>query len=520
MHKHFVLVLPLLLGAALLPANPAPAAQASTVQTSATPSPAAAVPSPAEQVAKLTGPGSINDTEARFQLKATDLGVLWDNGSGEILTAFGDSYGSGWTGPGGGAGDPATLDWRCNLLFRSKDRNLADGMTLDSAAEDRPGHAKQFLDCKKIDRDEHTVIPTAGISVGRRQYVHYMSVNRWGPAGSWFTNHAGFAYSDDNGETWTKDPKAIWQNTAAWDDKFQMAALVRSAGYVYLIGTPNGRFGNAHLARVPEKQVLSKSSWRYWDGKIWSNRASAAVPITVGPVSEVSVQWNAHLGKWLMMYLDEHRAAVVLRSAASLTGPWSGQQVVARSTEFPGLYGTYLHPWSSGADLYFTMSQWDPYNVYLMRTKLTDDGPKTNLVSDPGFEAQTAATLSPPWQLSGTGGIDKTDLAHTGKNNAYLRGSLGSHQIQQNVAVRPHHRYRLSAWVRTADNNTETSLGIRTLRGKPLAQKTGGAHPQYTQVSVEFTSGPESLVQLHAGFYAHNQDTWLQLDDVTLEELR
>ena len=195
MRKRWLLVLPALIGAAVVPADQSPPAQAT------------AVPSPVERIAKLTGPESINDTEARFALKATDLGVLWDNGSGEILTAFGDSYGSGWTGPGGGAGDQATIDWRCNLLFRSKDRNLADGMTLDSAAEDRPGHAKEFLPCKKIDRDEHTVIPTAGISVGKRQYVQYMSVNYWGPAGSWFTNYSGFAYSDDNGENWTKDPR-------------------------------------------------------------------------------------------------------------------------------------------------------------------------------------------------------------------------------------------------------------------------------------------------------------------------
>src|SRR5882757_8372430 len=115
MRKRFILVLPLLLGAALLPTRTTPPAQAS------------AIPSPAERVAKLTGPDSINDTEARFQQKSTDLGILWDNGSGEILSAFGDSYGSGWTGPGGGAGDQATIDWRCNLLLRSKDRNLADG---------------------------------------------------------------------------------------------------------------------------------------------------------------------------------------------------------------------------------------------------------------------------------------------------------------------------------------------------------------------------------------------------------
>jgi Domain of unknown function (DUF4185) len=508
MRKRLLLVLPVLIGAALVPADQTPEAQA------------AAVPSPADQVAKLTGPGSINDTEARFALKATDLGILWDNGSGEILTAFGDSYGSGWTGPGGGVGDPATIDWRCNLLFRSKDRNLADGMSLDSAAEDRPGHAKQFLDCKKIDRDEHTVIPTGGIAVGKRQYVQYMSVNYWGPAGSWFTNYSGFAYSDDNGETWTKDPNARWQNTEAWDNKFQMVALVRDQGYVYMIGTPNGRFGNAHIARVPEKQVLSKSAWRYWDGRTWSAKESAAVPIAIGPISEVSVQWNAHTGKWLMMYLDESRASVVLRSSESLTGPWSGEKVVVRGKDFPGLYGTYMHPWSSGEDLYFTMSQWDPYNVFLMHTKLTDDGQPTNLVTDPGFEDQAGSTPTAPWQLNGRGGIDRTNLGHSGVNNAYVRDSVGTHQLQQNVAVRPNHRYRLSAWMRTAENNTETMIGVRTLRGETIAQKTGGAHKTYEKVSVEFDSGRESLVQVYGGFFGHGQDVWLQLDDVVLEEIR
>jgi Domain of unknown function (DUF4185) len=318
-----------------------------------------------------------------------------------------------------------------------------------------------------------------------------------------------------------KDPKARWQNTAAWDDNFQMNAMVRSGGYVYLIGTPNGRFGNAHLARVPEKQILTKNAYRYWDGRSWASRETAAVPIAIGPVSEVSVQWNAYLGRWLMMYLDEQRASVVLRSATALTGPWSGEQVVARGTDFPGLYGTFLHPWSSGPDLYFTMSQWDPYNVFLMHTKLTDDGRATNLVSDPGFEDQAASNVSAPWQLSGHGGVDRdAGLAHEGQNNAFVRGSIGRHELQQNVAVRPHHRYRLSAWVRTAENNTETALGVRTLRGQMLAERKVTALPGYTRLSVELDTGRESLIQLHAGLFGHGQDVWLQLDDVVLEEIR
>ena len=29
-----------------------------------------------------------------------------------------------------------------------------------------------------------------------------------------------------------------------------------------------------------------------------------------------------------------------------------------------------MHPWSTGKDLYFTMSAWNSYNVYLMHASL------------------------------------------------------------------------------------------------------------------------------------------------------
>jgi D-arabinan endo alpha-(1,5)-arabinofuranosidase len=119
--------------------------------------------------------------------------------------------------------------------------------------------------------------------------------------------------------------------------------------------------------------------------------------------------------------------------------------------------------------------------VFLMHTKLTKNGAKTNLVTDPGFEEQTGATPTAPWQLGGRGGIDRTNLGHSGQNNAYVRDSIGTHQLQQNVAVRPHHRYRLSAWIRTADNNSETMLGVRTLRGRTVTERGSGAHPAYLE---------------------------------------
>jgi hypothetical protein len=167
------------------------------------------------------------------------------------------------------------------------------------------------------------------------------------------------------------------------------------------------------------------------------------------------------------------------------------------------------------------MSQWDPYNVFLMHTKVADDGKATNLVSDPGFEDQLGSTVSAPWQLSGYGGIDRdAGLAHNGENNAFVRASIGPHELQQSLAVRPHHRYRLSAWVRTAENNAETALGVRTLRGQVLAERKATALPGYTRLSVDLDTGGESLIQLYAGLFGHGQDVWLQLDDVVLEEIR
>ncbi|MGV9589426.1 DUF4185 domain-containing protein [Streptomyces tendae] len=339
---------------------------------------AAGVLSRAERVAKLTGPGSTSATDARWQLKATDLGIMWDNGKGEILTAFGDSYGNGWTGPGAAVGDPATLDWRCNLVARSADHDLADGMNIDSMATDRPGHAKQVLPCKRVDNDELTTIPTAGIAVGDRQYMHYMSVRRWSAkGGEWFTNYSGIAYSDDNGENWVKDADARWQNDASFGNKFQMAAMLKQGGYVYLYGTKNGRFGDAYLSRVPEGQLLEPGAYRYWTGGDWVTDSYAATPVAGGPVGELSVQYSRYLGRFVMMYLDDPGGSVVMRTSATPWGPWSGKQVVASGADYPQLYGSFIHPWSADSNspyLYFTMSQWQPYNVFLMRVRLTGGG--------------------------------------------------------------------------------------------------------------------------------------------------
>ncbi|MFL6145935.1 MAG: DUF4185 domain-containing protein [Pseudonocardiaceae bacterium] len=325
----------------------------------------------ARRVAVIAGAQSINDTEARDEIKGTDLGIMWTDERGQILAAFGDTFGAGWTGPGSQAGDPAATDWRSNTLARSNDRNPADGMVLTDFVTDHPGHAKELIPSLKRDGVEITTIPTGGINVGGRNYLAYMSVRHFGQPGQWTTNYSGIAYSDDDGQTWADAPSARQPNTPNFDDKFQMNAYARRDGFVYAFGTPNGHFGDAHLARVPEQRLLDKSAYEYWTGKTWQHGVSAiAAPIVTGPVGDLSVRHDQTLNRWEMMYLDESLGAIVVRLAPMPTGPWGAPISVATSSQYPSLYGGFLNPDSKGSDLYFTMSQYDHYNVSMMHATL------------------------------------------------------------------------------------------------------------------------------------------------------
>jgi hypothetical protein len=332
----------------------------------------------ASPVAVLTGTGSINETEARYQVKGTDLGIMWTDERGRILLAFGDTFGPGWNGFSSEPTDPATVDWRSNTLAHSSDHNPANGMFFDFVT-DRPGHAKELLASLKQDRVEMTKIPTGGVNIAGRNYLAYMSVRQFTEPGHWITNYSGIAYSDDDGQTWTDVPSARRPNTPALDEKFQMIAYARRDGFIYAFGTPNGRFGDAYLARVPEQRTLDIAAYEYWTGRTWQRGSSAiAAPIVAGPIGELSIRYDPTLQRWEMMTVttwetgtvDKIHDAIVVRLAPQPTGPWGAPITIATYQEYPTLYGGFLHPDSNGSDIYFTMTQYDRYNVSLMHARL------------------------------------------------------------------------------------------------------------------------------------------------------
>jgi hypothetical protein len=371
-------------GAVANPNNLTPAqADAAVAPNTAARAAAAPVAATATRVEWVTGPET--DSYKRFGISGTDLGIMWDNGSAsdaQVLIAFGDTFGNC---------SVQDQEWRKNVLYRSSDRNLADGMIIPDprygdasagspVAQNRPNFSRQVIASLGLSATEVTVIPTAGISVGNRQFVNFMSVSQWGNPGQWSTNFSAVAVSDDNGENWTVPRTSIrpsWFNTVpgvpfVWGfQNFQMAAYLRSGGYVYNYGTGAGRGGMPFLARVPENAVADNSAYEYYTPFGWiRNTPYLALQVVWAPGSEMSVAWNDHLQKFLMMYTNTLNN-VVMRTADKPEGPWSQAKTIVNTAEVPGgIYAPYIHPWSKGSDLYFTLSVWDTYSVMLMRTSL------------------------------------------------------------------------------------------------------------------------------------------------------
>lgn len=306
-------------------------------------------------VTQLTGSGSANATADRWNVYGTDLGhmVLHDD---ELYMIFGDTYGA----DGG--------DWRSNVIARISDPDPRNGLVFDAMAEAPDGSARELLRAARVPGLEWTVIPTNAVSAAGRLVLHYMSVRVWGGNDRWFVGGSGLAWSEDGGNSWVKSPTAVWPGGTG----FEQVAYVESGGMIYVFGIPQGRFGAARLGRVSPEAIFDPAAYSYWNGTDWLSDIRAAKDVVPAAIGELSVAWSDAHKRWVMLYYEPNRRAVVLRSASALTGPWSDAQVVAESHDYPGLYAPYIVP---GADiddaLYFTMSRWKPiYNVFLMRTSL------------------------------------------------------------------------------------------------------------------------------------------------------
>ncbi|WP_442789915.1 DUF4185 domain-containing protein [Nocardia sp. CDC160] len=321
------------------------------------------LPGRTKAVFQVTGMASPNNTQS-YNVLGTDLGIMWDNGNGEMLTAFGDTAGLGLPNLLVGS----TWAWRSNILVRSHTQNPSNGIYFDSVVRDWFGQARDLIPSPKIPFIEISRIPTAGISVGPTQFMSLMSVKSWDDVGEWTTNYSSLAVSGDNGENWVELP-ATRRPDEGGNANFQMNAFVKRDGFLYEYGTGSGRNHPAYVARVPEPAVTDMGAYEYWDGSKWQKDVNAAQPVIGGGVAEMSVQWNDYLGQYILLTTDPWNS-VVMYTAPNPEGPWSAPSVLIDTRELPTAYAPYIFPYQTGRDLYFLTTVHSQYNVILMHTTL------------------------------------------------------------------------------------------------------------------------------------------------------
>ena len=323
-------------------------------------------------VKALTGPNAPAEMKGS-DVCGTDLGTMAEV-NGTIVLAFGDTF--GWRGDSCTKFGP---NWRSNVIAMTTDRDPSDGIVIEDWLTGADGKAVAAAEGRHLLKftSEQTKIPTAMVTVGETLYLHYMSVHGFADMGGvWLCNSSRFIASTDGGKSWDKGV-ADFGN---FQSSFNMLALSAQAGtgnedgkYVYAIGTPCGRFNGARVARVAGDKVTDNAAWEYWDGAAWvADRAQAAEVIKPG-VGEGSLVWNPGIGKWMYTTLNELALALEIRFADRPEGPWSAPATLARGSDYAQAYGAFMTPsWISddGLTFYYVMSQFGPYNTYVMKAQL------------------------------------------------------------------------------------------------------------------------------------------------------
>jgi hypothetical protein len=166
------------------------------------------------------------------------------------------------------------------------------------------------------------------------------------------------------------------------------------------------------------------------------------------------------------------------------------------------------------------MAQRDPYNVFFMHSTLSSDSLGENMLGDPGFEDQTTNSVSAPWRVTGTGGVDRgLGFAHSGSNNGWMRNTSSTswNALTQIISVTPNTTYTLTGWLMGSSNVARGYFGARTTSGTVFSEATFGSLPSYTQKSVSFNSGSNTSVTVYAGFWGPGADSWIRVDDLSVQ---
>ncbi|MGQ0508445.1 MAG: DUF4185 domain-containing protein [Myxococcaceae bacterium] len=327
-------------------------------------------------------------------LKGTDLGVSFER-DGRLVILFGDSW----------------------LTGTSKDRWDDDSVAFSSTELPKDGKLPrltwhtdpqgQFTTLRPQSVSNKAMnVPVEGLAVGATTYVFFST--GWGND---TLRHTQSVLAHTDGLNFG----AMVNDHVVTSDKFINISAVRVGDELFLYGSGDYRKSPVYLARVNVSTLTDRNSWRYLSGyngsePLYSAGESSAIPVIDNAcVGEFSVRKHPTLELLLMTYNCGSPRGILLHTSRNVAGPWSAAQNIFdpgvtadrgyehflhasrivgfddglseadRDDEWGGEYGPYLVPqWftSEGGvhSIYYLLSSWNPYQVHLMRTVLTEPG--------------------------------------------------------------------------------------------------------------------------------------------------
>ncbi len=315
----------------------------------------------ARKVKDLTGPGHTD----RFAIGGTDLGATAVAPDGRLVSVFGDTFAQPTVGGPG---------WRAPVVLFAAPDSVDGGLRWTGSAG--PGEqAAQVVRYRHHAlrrwrwrvRRVTTVLPTDLITLGDAMYLHVMVCRELGNV-RWTEVHRSL----DNGVTWR--PTGVRWAGEHLDGYFQMLTWERDGEYVYAFTTGFQRDKGLMLSRVPQDRVLDVAAWQAWGlagssfggGWGWGRTPTVVLPGRFGELSLRRVE-----DKWVLALFDDgnYRMDVLL-----LDSPTADLHTAPRATVLQGvgwadedhaagrvaqLYGGYVVPGSTLADLHLVVSQWN-----------------------------------------------------------------------------------------------------------------------------------------------------------------
>ncbi|GAA4355694.1 DUF4185 domain-containing protein [Angustibacter luteus] len=352
-------------------------------------------------------PFAHNRTESAYRVRGTDLGVSFPH-RGRTYFLFGDTLRNN---------QPADWD-NLDLVAYTQDTTPEDG--LDLAFFWEPPRISDGISQRGFE------VPLDAVSAGDHLYAFFSTDHR-SYGGSELMGRSVITRCDDDGFAFRlvrELSRHKLVNVSVQRGPLDARAadgvgLPAGTDVLWIWGSGRYRSSDVYLAVVPFAQLEpGPFDVRYFAGTRtsprWSRSEDDATPLFHdGSVGELSVRWQPALHRYVATYNSDNLRGIHLRSAPAPWGPWTTAPVMlfdpwalddaADPCSGRGL-GRFMHlPWTTrvcdhvqddmfghrrddepggeygpyqiadltrarggGADIYFTLSSWNPYQAHLM----------------------------------------------------------------------------------------------------------------------------------------------------------